>query len=70
MWYDYNNNKYKGEKIMNYTISKTYYQSLIFALSAKSGRKVLKWATTKNVIEYLNATSGIKNGVSKLTINE
>ena len=55
---------------MNYTISKTYYQSLIFALSAKSGRKVLKWATTKNVIEYLNATSGIKNGVSKLTINE
>ena len=55
---------------MNYTITKTYYQSLIYALSQKSGNKVVKWATTKNVVEYLNINAGIKNGVSKLTIND
>lgn len=49
---------------MEYSIGYTYYKELLNSL-----KKDKKNPTKRDVIEYLNKTTGIKGGVKKLTIS-
>lgn len=52
-----------------YRLSKDAYESILDALHIRRGKKIIKYATMKDVINYINLNFGLRYKITSLVIS-
>jgi hypothetical protein len=52
-----------------YRISRTMFDAILDSLHVRRGKKIVKYATIKDVISYINLNFGLRYRIASLTIS-